>query len=77
MTIDELMRDIAPKMRKGWVYIDDQQRLCYSDEKPCLVSSRYADGRPFNRWDIVGDILPFDISPVDDWTQSLRSVGNE
>lgn len=77
MSIDEFMRDIAPKMWAGWVFIDNEQRICFSARKPHLIVGHCPDGKICECWDIVGKILPFNIEPVDDWTQSLRKIGVE
>ena len=61
MTIDEFMRDIAPKMRPGYVAMEDGGRWCWFSSKPTVVSFSH--------------LRSFDIAPVDDWTQSLRKVG--
>lgn len=73
MTIDEFMRDIAPKMRPGWVAMSKQNIWWYFPDEPLLNTGSLC-------WNKTGDKFPsmlsgFDIAPVDDWTQSLRKVG--
>ncbi len=38
MTIDEFMRDIAPKMRTGWVAMDEDGMWTWFDEEPYICS---------------------------------------
>ena len=68
MTIDEFMRDIAPKMRPGWVAMDFDGDW-YLD-KPTMEDDFYS---VINL--CCAGLEGFDIAPVDDWTQSLRKVG--
>lgn len=72
MTIDEFMRDIAPKMRPGWVAMDGNGRYFWFNKMPIILKKKKI-------WSWVGNVncypLLFDIDPVDDWTQSLRRVG--
>lgn len=74
MTIEEFMRDIAPKMNKGWVAMDeDKDWFWYSEEPVKYWFEGYWNAcidTPVFR---LNDI--FDIASVDDWTQSLRKVG--
>lgn len=67
MTIDELKKNIAPYMRKGWVAMDKDG--CWS----------FYEGKPSMNYDYWGRIdyveLPFDIEPVDNWKESLIEVG--
>lgn len=75
MTIDEFVRDIAPKMRDGWVAMDASGHWYWHSERPVR--------RGFNMWghpsagmaDMTCLSCGFDIAPVDDWAQSLRKVG--
>lgn len=72
MTIEEFMRDIAPKMRPGWVAMDEYKEDWYFFTHEPIMGE--------NVWEIrYGDIsylgYAFDIAPVDNWTQSLRKVG--
>lgn len=70
MTIEEFMQDIAPKMRQGWVAMDEDGEFCWYSDKPEL--GKYC-------WSIRSGrclgLRCFDIASVDDWTQSLRKVG--
>ena len=71
MTIDEFMRDIAPKMRPSWVAMDKNNKWFWYNTKPKI-------DKIHKIWfgaDFWGCLDCFDISPVDDWTQSLRKVG--
>lgn len=73
MSIDEFMRDIAPKMKQGWVAMDKDGRYFYYKNIPSL-------GRGMAIWIVQGFIQPldiFDIEPVDNWRKSLRKVGND
>ena len=74
MTIDEFMRDIAPKMRPGWVAMDGDKRWFWYSNMPIAI-------KRLKQWTWNGNVksypLLFKIAPVDDWTQSLRKVGNE
>lgn len=77
MTIDEFMKDIAPKMRPGWVAMDKNGDWHCFVRKPYIPASRKVPrwlmrrSSPYN----VKSLSMFRISPVDDWTQSLRKVG--
>lgn len=76
MTVDEFMRDIAPKMRKGWIVMDCAERWFWEKYKPTLlvsVASWRANNRDCDEEVCLSDC--FDIAPVDDWTQSLRKIG--
>lgn len=69
MTIDEFMLDIAPKMRPGWVAMDEDKEWFFHKNRPNII---------WTWWDSSDDCWLtkiFDIAPVDDWTQSLRKVG--
>ena len=70
MTIDEFMRDIAPKMRPGWVAMDESESWFWYLDKPEIEDEGYY---PINL--CYSSLEMFDIAPVDDWTQSLRKVG--
>lgn len=75
MTIDEFMRDIAPKMRSGWVAMNKQNKWWYFPDEPHLNIALLC-------WNKTGAKFPsllsgFDIASVDDWKQSLRKVGAE
>lgn len=74
MTIDEFMRDIAPKMQAGYIFFDWIGGWQFCTERP---EENYKDGWWMKQQD-GADLLTlqmFDIDPVDDWTQSLRKVG--
>lgn len=70
MTIDEFMRDIAPKMRPGWVAMDEEGDWFYFKLQPKITDYYWIESNKgcYGLW-------TFDITPVDDWTQSLRKVG--
>ena len=70
MTIDEFMRDIAPKMLQGWIFMDKNGWWYYTDidDAPVLEDD-------WETSDFQNNLDMFDIAPVDDWTQSLRKVG--
>lgn len=68
MTIDEFMRDIAPKMRLGWVAMDKDETWSYFPYEPKIIGiSWWGDNYETS-------LSMFNIAPVDDWTQSLRKV---
>lgn len=72
MTIEEFMRDIAPKMRPGWVAMDEWTYDWYFFTcEPTLDNKVWTTGDGYVIY--LGEM--FDIAPVDDWTQSLRKVG--
>lgn len=75
MTIDEFIRDIAPKMRPGWVAMDRDKTWYWFRNKPKL-------NRDLEMWlasKRTGGVLLecFNIAPVDDWTQSLREIKHD
>ena len=70
MTIDEFMKDIAPKMRPGWVAMDKDEDWFWYLDKPEIEDESYC---PINL--CYSSLEMFDIDPVDGWTQSLRKVG--
>lgn len=70
MTIDEFMRDIAPKMRPGWVAMDESGNWFWYIRKPELQDCGW-----YPEDFCYTSLECFDITPVDDWTQSLRKVG--
>lgn len=69
MTIDEFMEDVAPKMRKGWVAMDEAGGWFWFYKKPNTFGCAWTES--------VFYPLLFDIVPIDDWTKSLRRVGND
>lgn len=71
MTIDEFMQDIAPKMRLGWVAMDEDKAWCWFCDKP-ILDKKHEIWRGSQLW---GWLSCYEIAPVDDWTQSLRKVG--
>lgn len=71
MTIEEFMRDIAPKKCQGWIAMDKDEKWFWYDNEPkiylkqgCWYSSPM--------WLLSN----FDIEPIADWQKSLRKVGN-
>ena len=73
MTINEFMKEIAPKMRAGWVAMNKQGLWWYFPDEPLLNMGSLC-------WNKTGAKFPsllngFAIAPVDDWMQSLRKVG--
>lgn len=71
MTIEEFMRDIAPKMRPGWVAMDDDGRWYWYDKKPLELNWGF-----HIKGSIKIQIEFFNIEPVNDWQKSLRKVGS-
>lgn len=78
MTIDEFMRDIAPKMRDGYIAMDKNGDWRWFIRKPYIPASiQFPNGwsmrrpSPYN----IKPLGMFIIDPVDDWTQFLRKVG--
>lgn len=74
MTIDEFMRDIAPKMRTGWVFYDWIGDWQYCAERPDMDLKNGWWMKQQDGADLLS-LQMFDINPVDDWTNSLRKVG--
>lgn len=72
MTIDEFMRDIAPKMWAGWVAMDRDKTWYWFLSKPS--EDREIWGSMNNCY---SRLCCFNISPVDDWKKSLRKIGVE
>lgn len=70
MTIEEFMRDIAPKMNEGWVAMDKDESWYWYMYKPKIEDDNY---NPLNL--CYSSLESFDIIPVDDWKTSLRKVG--
>lgn len=71
MTIEEFMRDIAPKMCPGWVAMDETDSWYWYMDKPEIDDCGFA---PKNL--CYTSLECFVIDPVDDWWKSLRKVGN-
>ena len=69
MTIDEFMRDIAPKMRPGWVAMNKDGRWFYFTYEPRIIGILWWGN------DYETSLSMFDIAPVDDWKKSKRKVG--
>lgn len=61
MTIDEFMRDIAPKMRPGWVAMNKDGRWFYFTYEPRIIGILWWGN------DYETSLSMFDIAPVDDW----------
>lgn len=74
MTIDEFMRDIALKMRPGWIAMSPSDDWYFYSTKPKIVLGDW-----HNFLNASGGysspLYMFDIDPVDDWTKSLQKVG--
>lgn len=76
MTIDEFMRDIAPKMKKGYVFYDSMSGWQFCKNRPFFNLEE-------NWWeydendDPFIELLEFDIEPFKtyDFINSLRKVG--
>lgn len=75
MTIDEFMASVAPKMRPGWIAMDESGRWYWYSREPYL-SNQINKYLPKQLKDECCILLSFAISPVDDWRKSLRKVGN-
>lgn len=78
MTIDEFMRDIAPKMRDGYIAMDKNGDWRWFIRKPYIPASIPFPNCWFMRRPSPYNIKPlgmFIIALVEDWTQSLRKVG--
>lgn len=72
MTIDDFMKEIAPRMQKGWIAMDRENgRWYFFTQEP--VSSNEFWSSAFGAAYYLNDM--FDISPIEDWTLSLRKVG--
>lgn len=70
MTIEEFMRNIAPKMRPGWVAMDKDGKWYWYEKSPEEELSYFNA-----RYGSFALLKMFNISPVDDWRKSLRKVG--
>lgn len=69
MTIDEFMRDIAPKMCLGWVAMNESKSWFYHPYEPRIIEKFWWGS------DHEMSLSMFDIDSVDDWKESLREVG--
>lgn len=70
MTIDEFMRDIAPKMRSGWVAMDYDGAWYWFLSKPSEDMGIWGSKNNY-----YSRLCCYNIAPVDDWKKSLRKVG--
>lgn len=78
MTIDEFMRDIAPKMCDGYIAMNKNGDWRWFIRKPYIPKSIQHPNSWFMRRPSPYNIKSlgmFIIAPVDDWEQSLRKVG--
>ena len=70
MTIDEFLKDVAPKMCKGYIAMSPHGWWDWYSHKPHKEESE--------GWEIVkgmwAPLICFDIDPVDDWKESLREI---
>lgn len=70
MTIDEFMRDIAPKMKQGWIAMDKTGDWSWFSSEPYYECD--------TNWEIDNGfwcpLFAFNINPVSDWEESLRKV---
>lgn len=72
MTIDDFMKEIAPRMQKGWIAMDKEEgRWYFFTQEPVAGNSFWSSA--FGDAYYLNDM--FDISPVEDWAKSLRKVG--
>ena len=69
MTIDEFMRDIAPKMRQGWVAMNKDGRWFYFPYEPRIIGILL--------WGKYNEksMSMYDITTVDNCKKSKRKVG--
>lgn len=75
MTIDEFKKNIAPYMKKGFVFMEQDGTWEYSRDKPKIIYA-YLYSKKVYCWN-GGFSLEnwFDIEPVDSWKESLIEVG--
>lgn len=77
ITIEEFKKNIAPYMKKGYVFMEDNGTWEYSRVKPAIIESYVPDMfvkvTCWNRGFRLDDW--FDIEPVDNWQESLIEVG--
>lgn len=78
MTIEDFKKNVAPYMKKGYVFMEQDGTWKFSRTKPTLIGAY----RPDNHikclcWD-RGFRLDdwFDIEPVENWKESLIEVGS-
>ena len=67
MTLEEFKKEIAPKMKKGWVAMDADGQWFFYDNEPDRLNLCWSD----EYWSLV----PFDIIPVSNWKKSLVRTG--
>lgn len=70
MTLEEFKRDIAPKMKKGWLMMDADKKWCWCAEKP-EINDLYWSKLEATFY----GVYCFDIETDLDWKQSLMEVG--
>lgn len=76
MSIDEFMRDIAPKMHAGYIYQDEYGTWWFDENKPDIICP-FGETTPYS-WefqDTRKNISFYGLPQVSNWTQSLRKVG--
>lgn len=70
MTIDEFKKNIAPYMRHGFVFMNENGGWMYCRDKPEIFFDKgYWSDNEQEDW------LPFNIELVDNWKESLIEVG--
>lgn len=75
MTIDEFKKNIAPYMKKGYVFMENDGTWEYSHDKPKIIFAYlYAKKVYCWNWGFSLENL-FDIETVDNWKESLIEVG--
>lgn len=72
MTIDEFMRDIAPKINIGWIAMDKDGEWWYYIAQPIPKEDTHTWYSTINARQYR--LCMFDIDPVDNWEESLRKI---
>lgn len=75
MTIDEFMRDIAPKMKAGYIYQDEHGTWWFDENKPDIIC-QFGETTPYS-WefqDTRENISFYGLQQVSNWTESLREI---
>lgn len=72
MSIDEFMKDIAPKMRLGWIFMDKDKNWYWCKSKPYLNKQHEVWLITTTNTSMI--LKAFTIKPITDWTKSLRRI---
>ena len=75
MTIDEFKKNIAPYMKKGFVFMEQDGTWEYSCDKPKIIYAYLYSKKVYCWYGVFSLEDMFDIEPVDNWQESLIEVG--